>query len=144
MNPFNLKEYISINQKMSSFNNIIVKNIFYYNNKIYLTNFYKKSWRNPCPLCFFSNLESHLKGLTNIKQYNFQTLLDIIYEKNPNFSVEAKLERYDYIPVINAIQMEFVSENKNREIDKVKSISLENYNVRYDYAYHSRGCDCYE
>lgn len=33
--------------------NIIHKFVFYYNYCFYFTNYFKKEWHNPCPLCFF-------------------------------------------------------------------------------------------
>lgn len=141
LNPFNQQEYEKINTLIYN-KDLLVKNMFFYNNSIYISNYAKKSWLNPCPLCFFSILESRLRGVINQNNYNFQTIIDIIYTKNPKFRIEAELENYDYIPILYTLIMQF--NNLESNIDEIFEIDLDTYRINCDYAYHWEVCDCYE
>jgi len=61
LNPFNLKYYIELVNIIKE-KNVLSRFAFYYNNRIFISNYYKKEWYNPCPLCFFGNIESSLRG----------------------------------------------------------------------------------
>lgn len=52
LNPFDLKTMNELTEEIKK-KDLLVKFIFAYNNKIYFSNFYKKSWCNPCRCCFF-------------------------------------------------------------------------------------------
>lgn len=141
LNPFNQKEYEKLNVVLYD-KDLLLKNMFFYNNSIYISNYTKKSWLNPCPLCFFSILESRLRGVMNQNNYNFQTIIDIIYSKNPRFKIEAELNSYDYIPVFYTLILQF--NNLKSSIDEIYEINLDTYKISCDYAYHWEVCDCYE
>lgn len=143
LNPFNLEEYETINKIIIN-KNKIVQNIFYYNNSIYISNLYKKEWANPCPLCFFSILESKLRGIINEENWNFQTIVDLIYTKSPKFKIEAKLSIHDYMPVCFILLKYLENIDLENRFDAIYEIELEKYKISTDYCYHWEVCDCYE
>lgn len=140
-NPFDLKIYENLNSSLYA-KNLPIKNIFFYNNSLYVSNFSKKSWCNPCPICYFSILESRLRGIINQNNYNFQTLIDLIYLKKPKFSIGAKLDTIDYIPIFYTLLLQF--NNLENSIDEIFEIALDTHKINSDYAYHWEVCDCYE
>lgn len=84
LNPFELKEMEKIVEIVKN-KDVMCKFAFSYNNKIYISNFYKKSWYNPCPLCFFYEIESQLRGEQGENNINFQTIIDLLYAENVLF-----------------------------------------------------------
>lgn len=145
MNPFIYKKNFEINRFFINMD-AIIKNIFYYNNSLYVTNYYNKNWYNPCPLCFFANLESNLRGTINNTNLNYQVLIDIIYSKKANFPIEAKLQNYDYITLIYILlhQFNMFTECKNEIINEINQIVISKNLVIKDAAYYWEECDCYE
>lgn len=145
LNPFLYKDFLNIDAYLKK-KDILNKFIIYYNHSIYISNFYKFDWHVPCPKCFFSNLESHLRGNQISEKINFQLLIDLIYEKKVNFPICAKIECYDLISTIYILQYQ-LSALYNKEsyiINELSEISLKNNSVVKDNAVYWEICDCYE
>lgn len=143
LNPFDLKTMNELTEEIKK-KDLLVKFIFAYNNKIYFSNFYKKSWCNPCPMCFFYELESQLRGENSEDQISFQTMIDVLYEQKAQFSVHLPLDSIDYIHIICLLSKYFNKEIKSYYYDEVLELDLADYKVSEDTAYHWGYCDCYE
>lgn len=126
--------------------NLLSKFIFYYNYSIYISNFYKKDWHIPCPKCFFSNLENHLRGNQITDKMNFQLLIDLIYRKKTIFPIETKLYNYDFMLLMYLLQSQFSSLNarENYVLFELCEIALQTNTLTKDQAVYWEICDCYE
>ena len=142
-NPFNLDKMNQIDL-FAKKKNILVKFIFPYNNKIYFTNFYKKSWYNPCPMCFFYMLESQLRGETEENNINFQTLLDLLYAQKAIFDIHLPLDSSVYLQIIYHLARYLRNMPDDNKLDEVLEICLKDFSVNRDIACHWGYCDCYE
>lgn len=143
-NPFNLKNYIRIVDTLKE-KGVIIKTVFFYNHSIYISNYYKKTWGNPCPKCFFYSLETQLRGTINSNNINFQTIIDMIYEENALFNIEAKLEPIDYLKPLEILLFDIrYDSNPNVFINKAYEINIKNGTINQDFSYHWELCDCYE
>jgi McbB family protein len=145
LDPFIYNDFICLDKYMKE-QNIITKFVFYYNYSLYITNFYKYSWHTPCPKCFLSNLESHLRGSQYTDGLNFQLLIDLIYKKNLNFPVSADISSYDLLSLMFFLKkqlLEFES-NENYVVNELCEISLENNQTVKDNSVYWEMCDCYE
>ena len=143
LNPFKFQEYEEI-VEIGNNENTILKIIFSYNHHAYISNYYKKDWMNPCPRCFFSELESQIRGEITNNTTNFQTIIDILYSKSENFSVEYPLTKKDYISIIYVLMRNMNSNLEHCDIDEVLSINLKDNSISKDIAYHWGYYDCYE
>lgn len=145
LNPFLYKEYLKIDLYLKT-KNVINKFIIYYNHSLYISNFYKFDWHVPCPKCFFSNLENHLRGNQITEKINFQLLIDLIYEKKVNFPISANIEYYDLISTIYILQYQLSAlyNKENFIINELVEISLESNSITKDNAVYWEICDCYE
>ncbi|MCL2249526.1 MAG: McbB family protein [Oscillospiraceae bacterium] len=123
-----------------------VKVIFYYNHSIYMSNFHKKKWYNPCPKCFFYVIEAQLRGASKSHgSVNFQTLIDILYLHETNFKIECILNPLRLLGVMNELLNQITSPNNiNSFVNIVHEFSLESSYENSDYSYHFEMCDCYE
>ncbi|GEK35598.1 McbB family protein [Kurthia sibirica] len=145
LNPFNLNHLKEILEVIRNYENLICKVVFPYNNSIYISNYYSKKWNNPCPICFISSLEAQLRGNINGDlTWNFQMIMDLIYEEKLEFEYDGLLEEKDYIPVINILLRDMLNNKLSSNIDKVYKISLRDYFIDTDIAYYWEVCDCYE
>ncbi|HHD1613185.1 TPA: McbB family protein [Enterococcus faecalis] len=143
LKAFNFKEYENI-VNIAKEKNVVIKIIFSYNHHIYFSNFYKREWYNPCPICFFSELESQLRGEITSDTANFQTIIDLLYTKSQNFAIEYPLQKDDYFTIVYTIMRNLDSDLMKCDLDEVLSIDLNNHLVSKDIAYHWGYCDCYE
>lgn len=145
MNPFNLKQFLKINEYLND-RNVLNKFIFYYNSSLYITNYHKKEWYNPCSICFFSNLESKLRGPINNININYQLLIDLIYKKKSNFNIQIELQNYEFINLMQVLLYEFnlFRTNNNSIVNQVTQINLIDNQVITDEAYYWEECECYE
>lgn len=143
LNPFHWKKYEEITE-LAKKTNVIVKMIFSYNHHTYLSNFYKNEWMNPCPMCFFSELESQLRGEVTENSLNFQTIIDLLYSKSEKFNIEYPLDRKNYIAIIYTLMKNLNPNLENCDLDEVLSINLTDCSINKDIAYHWGYCDCYE
>lgn len=142
-NPFSIKMLEEITELIKE-KNIISKIIFSYNNKLYFTNFYKKDWFNPCPLCFFYELESQLRGENSENHINFQTIIDVLYAKHGMFEMELPMNKSVYLQVVYLLSQYLVPDLNENKIDEVLELDLRELSVAKDIAYHWGYCDCYE
>lgn len=143
LNPFNYHLMTSLISKFQK-ENILVRVCFYYNNKFYLSNYYKREWYNPCPLCFFAHLESCLRSES--KHYNttsFQTILDLIYSKKPMFNIQNLFTNYAALSVVQSI-LRGIENIDNKDIIGIIAIDINSNTLVYEQALHWELCDCYE
>ena len=145
LDPFIYSDFICLDKHIKE-KNIITKFIFYYNYSLYITNFYKYDWHTPCPKCFLSNLESHLRGSQFTEGLNFQLLIDLIYKKSLKFPVSAEISSYDLVSLMFFLkkQISDFESNKNYVINELCEISLENNQTVKDSSVYWEMCDCYE
>ena len=145
LNPFELGEFKNVVDKFKE-TGCVVKFIFYYNNSIYISNYYKPEWKNPCPKCFFYSLEAQLRSYGQNPEYlNFQTLVDMFSAKEIKFKSEALLKPHNFIGVMDALFNQFKNINNfNAIVNEVWEISVETTYTNTDYCYHFDMCDCYE
>ncbi len=141
LNPFSQELLERLTEKIK-LSNITAQCIFTYNNKVYFSNIYKKDWYNPCPLCFFSELEAQLRNGAGDNNMSFQTLLDIFYEKEGCFTSKLPLNSQDYYMIIANIIKRTCSSRIN--VNVVFELDLNDYSTKEDVAYHWGYCDCYE
>lgn len=143
LNPFHYKYYIKLVNIVRD-NNILSRFGFYYEQRIFLSNYYKQEWYNPCPLCFFGNVESSLRGNSKVlNTVSFQTLLDLIYKKEPGFEIENIFTNYSISIFVNTLLNDLDIVN-NSQINNVKYIDFSKNIVLTDQAIHWELCDCYE
>ena len=143
LNPFNISLYTQISDIFHS-NNVIYRMAFYYNNYIYLSNYHKKEWVNPCPICFYTSVISSLKAKYNSsKSVSFQSLLQIIYKRHPEFNVENKFNNYTIKDLVSLIldQLKIIN---SFSINKTYNIDILNNIISEDESEHWELCDCYE
>lgn len=140
--PFVLQEYNKLVDELRVFN-IPIMTSFCYNNKFYISNLYKLNWCNPCPKCFFSNLETSLRAYGNMQNSpSFQTIVDLIYSYDCNFKIEFPINKKDVIHVISEI-IKILNTDVNVLANRIVEIDL-NGNISYDVPTHWEVCDCFE
>ncbi|NEW63121.1 McbB family protein [Granulicatella sp. zg-ZJ] len=141
--PFNFKKLQDICSVLNN-RNIQFTIVFPYNSKFYITNLYKKEWCNPCPRCFFSNLECSLRGFSKMyDMINFQSIIDMIYFENTLFEIETPINKVDFLVIINEI-CKFFKRDINYLANTVIEIDINDYTVKYDTCMHWELCDCCE
>lgn len=143
LNPFHYKYYTELINIIRD-NNILSRFGFYYEHRIFLSNYYKQEWYNPCPLCFFGNVESSLRGNSKLlNTVSFQNLLDLIYKKEPGFEVENTFNNYSILTFVDTLLKDLDIDN-NSQINNVQYIDFNKNIVLSDQAIHWELCDCYE
>jgi McbB family protein len=145
LNPFSLGKFEKLVDSVSV-HNCIVKVAFYYNHSLYLSNYHKPSWKNPCPKCFFYSLEAQLRSENKIEgSYNFQTLVDILYLKEIKFDFACVLKPYHLLGMMNTMLYQLDNPNEiNSFANSVHDFKPGTHLFNADYAYHWEMCDCYE
>lgn len=143
LNPFNYRHYIELVNFVKECN-VVSRFAFYYNHSIFLSNYYKKEWYNPCPICFFGNVESSLRGASKASNtVSFQTLLDLIYKKDPKFEIKNNFTNYSILTLVNTL-LDELNYIDNTHINDVKYIDFNRNIVMSDQSMHWELCDCYE
>lgn len=143
LNPFNYSTMIKINERLRE-SNVIYRIAFYYQHRIYISNYHMRDWHNPCPLCFYANLESNLRGKSKVMNtVSFQTMLDLIYSKNPAFELVNKFTCFSIMGLVNVL-LEDVKVQCNQQINRNFSIDYNNNIIFSDEAIYWNMCDCYE
>ena len=142
LNPFKFDYLVEI-YKIVREKDIICKFIFSYNNRIYFSNYHRKTWYNPCPLCFFYSIESTLRGEDN-GEVSFQTIIDLFYAKNIRFEINLPLTQSAYLHIVYLLTKYLLNTSDTYLIDEVAELNLQDGSVRKDIAYHWGYCDCYE
>ena len=116
---------------------------FVYNSKIYISNLYQKDWYNPCPKCFFANIESNLRAYAQYEDgYSFQTIVDIIYSKESRFELNAPISKGLLVTLLSEV-FKMRLNDYNVLSARVKEIDF-NGNIKYDIATNFELCDCFE
>lgn len=140
LNPFDYHLFLESNTLMKN-KNLKMVYCFAYNSKFYITNIFKKEWHNPCPKCFFSQLEASLRSKNkNSDIITFQTIVDLIYSKNIKFSPELPLTKANILGLIQCVS-KFDNMNMEENSTQVITVDLNGY-VEYDQAIHWELCDC--
>ncbi len=143
LSSFNFTTYTEIANKLRE-KNIIHKFVFYYNYHFYFSNYFKKEWHNPCPLCFFCHLEGSLRAESKLRQRtSFQNLMDLIYTKTSYFNTEIVLNNYKILKLISEISNDINNLN-DYNIKMIKKLNAYNFNTDYDISTHWEPCVCNE
>lgn len=144
MNPFNYKKFVNI-VDITFEKKILTKYIIYYNYSIYILNFNSKKINNPCPKCFFLNLESSIRNIGGCKGNNFQTIIDMIYMDNVNFKIEQNLLNFEMYKIMDVLfyQINDLKNKNNYVVNEVVEIKLNNLDVIKDKSCYWELCDCY-
>ncbi len=143
LNPFNYMQYTALANLLQQ-NNVIHKFAFYYNYSFYFTNYHKADWHNPCPLCYFSQLEGSLRAQTKLSgNISFQTIIDLIYTKTTYFNTEAILDNFKIIKLIHEI-IEDITALNDYTVKLIKQLNMKTGITDYDIAIPWEGCPCHE
>jgi len=143
LNPFDLNKFEGFLDVICKYD-CIIKPMFYYNHAIYMANYHRPSWKNPCPRCFFYSLEAQLRT-GNYSSVTFQTLIDMLYIREVKFDLEAILSPHHLLGVMNVLFSQLNSvQSFNSFVSAVHDFKLESITVNMDYSYHWELCDCYE
>lgn len=143
LNPFKYEDYYRINKILANMN-VVYRFAFYYEHNIFISNYYKQEWNNPCPLCFFANLVSTLKSNSYfLEVIPFQTILELIYEVNPGFKIETILTKDIILNIINLLNNTKKVEN-NFDVNKTYMYDYKNNIIMEDRSLFWDLCDCYE
>lgn len=145
-NPFDYHFFLEICNYLSSMNVRYLVS-FTYNSKYYLTNIHKKDWYNPCPKCFVAHLISSLRAKSKINNTTtFQTIIDIIYNKNISYDIYLPVSNINILAVIGKL-LSFSNRKTALTIDdlsnEIVSVTLDG-EIDYDQAIHWEICDCLE
>ena len=140
LNPFNYKNFVELYLILKE-SNIMFQVIFYYNNFFYLSNYYKSEWKNPCPCCFFSKIESELRAESQMGINTFQTIMDLIYKREPMFETETILQPYHILPLVSIIKKQISCFDESL-LKIVNSLDISTARVTTDVAIHWELCDC--
>ncbi len=140
--PFDYIDFVNINDQLQH-SNIPYMFCFSYNSHIYISNIHKQDWYNPCPKCFFSQLETSIRGYgDNTANTTFQSIVDLLYTRKIKFDPDLPVTYRNIIYLTEKI-LSLDKQNIERESTKVTSIDL-NGNVSSDEAVHWELCDCFE
>ncbi len=143
LNPFNYAQYTKLANILREIN-LIHKFVFYYNYSFYFTNYYKAEWYNPCPLCYFSQLEGSLRSYSKLNNnISFQTIVDLIYTKTTYFETECILNNFKSVKLINVI-IEDITSLDDYTIKLVKQLNMKDFKIDYDIAIPWEVCVCHE
>ncbi|MQQ29130.1 McbB family protein [Streptococcus mitis] len=140
--PFDYSDFLKIVNIMSE-KDVMCAFVFSYNNSLYLTNIYKKTWYNPCPKCFFAHLEASLRSYSRATgTVTFQTVIDLLYNNKVKYSPT--------LPLTSVLTLEILSELFKIEKTDLNELSSrivqvnEETGISYDCAIHWELCDCFE
>lgn len=129
-------------------NDLISKNIpflisFFYNSSFYITNLFKKSWYNPCPKCFYANLQASLRCYDKMSNsISFQTVVDILFSKSSEFVLNTPINKEYYIHYLSEI-LKILNRDFQQNSKRIVQIGL-NGETHYDVPIHFELCDCFE
>ena len=146
LNPFDYHFFLEICDYFSSMNVRYLVS-FTYNSKYYFTNIHKKDWYNPCPKCFIAHLISSLRAKSKVNNITtFQTIIDIIYNKNISYDIYLPVSNINTLAVIAKL-LSFSNHKTALSIDdlsnEIVSVNLDG-DIDYDQAIHWEICDCLE
>ncbi len=142
LNPFDYREFVKLSELLNECN-VLYQIIFYYNKGFYFSNYFKKEWNAPCPICFFERIESELRAESQAGINSFQMIIDLIYYKKTTFKTEIVLSSYMIIPILNLI-IKQISNIDEQLIKLVNYIDLNTQIVSTDIATCWELCECNE
>lgn len=140
LNPFNYKVYCMLVEKIMKYDSIF-QLIFYYNSKFYFSNYYRTVLKNPCPICFFSKIESELRAEAKIHLNSYQIIIDLIYRKKSMFETYLKMKRNIALPIINLVNNQ-INNIGNNSFKNVNSLDIKTGKIETDIAIHWELCEC--
>lgn len=142
--PFDYNTFLQLNDYLHK-NNFMYVFSFSYNSKIYITNIHKRDWYNPCPKCFFSQLEASLRAYNrNTSEMTFQSIVDLVYSKKISFNPDLPLTNRNILNfMFNLFTFDTKEEDINNLANRIIELNLYSTTV-YDQAVHWELCDCFE
>lgn len=140
LNPFDYIHFKSICNKLWN-SNCYFGFVIAYNSSYYITNICKKEWHNPCPQCFFMQLEAGLRAYQqNSSEITFQTIIDLIYNNKMEYYPELPVNNYNVLSLtFNLLDLL----NADVNILSKRIVEIKNNNVYYDQATHCELCECF-
>ena len=142
LNPFDYKDFVAICDRLKALNTYVTI-CFAYNSMFYISNLYKNEWYNPCPKCYFAHLETSLRSKSKIStKATFQTIVDLIYNKECSFQVCLPTTKKNILPLITEIML-YSKNDLNYLANRVAKVELMG-EVTYDQCNHWELCDCFE
>lgn len=142
LNPFNYKKFVYLVNKLKD-KDVMFQIVFYYNRGFYFSNYFKKEWNTPCPICFFSKIESELRAEAMAGIDSFQTVMDLIYYRKEYFENKIELENHMIVPMIYMI-IKQIRSGDEQLIKFVNYININTYSVKTDIATYWELCECNE
>ena len=140
LNPFDYNMFVKSNDLLRK-RNLKVVYCIGYNSKFYITNIFKREWHNPCPKCFFSQLEASLRAKNrNSHSVTFQTIVDLIYSKNIKYTPELPVSNRNVIGLVQKL-LSFDELDVERHANEIIEIDLKG-ETQYDQPIHWELCDC--
>lgn len=143
LNKFNYKYFSNLVGRLQK-ENVICKIAFFYNSRIYISNYYRKNWYSPCPICYFSHIKAMVNGHSKINaSVSYQTILELIYDIDDNYGIEYSFKNHEILKIVNVFLEDMVAFPNVNE-NEVISIDVKRNLIEYDNAVHWELCDCYE
>lgn len=149
LNPYSRKTAKKIRDKFLQNTGSYLMISYLYHNQLYIDSPYHSEWKSPCHLCQLGIIEEELRDSLN--NNNFQSFIDNLYEKEPDFQIETILSKSQILNVtttiVNRIE-QFCGINKfnymnSSEINKGIVMNLDHNYKRMDTTIHWELCDCY-
>lgn len=142
LTPFDYCEFLKLNNLLSEGNKMFAF-VISYNSSFYITNIHMKKWFNPCPKCFFSQLEASLRAYNKrTTSITFQTIVDLLYNNKINYNPTLPVNRRLVLPLILEI-LKIESCDINDTASRIVKINDED-GIIYDQAIHWELCNCFE
>jgi len=144
LNPLNIADFKQLVSTLSQ-SDCLQKLCFYYNAHLYISNLHRPSWKNPCPLCFFSNIATQLRSDNRVQSVNFQRIVDILYLDKLPIETAFVPEPYHYAQLVAMLIEQLNSANDTNYLaNHVTSIDINTGLTNTDTACHWELCNCYE
>lgn len=142
--PFDYIDFVKISDCLQR-KNVQHSISFSYNSKVYTTNIHKKEWYNPCPKCFFSQLEASLRSYNkNTSEITFQNIVDLLYSKKIFFNPDLPITiRNSLNFVYSVLNFDDLDSDINILANRIIKTNLKD-EIIYDQAIHWELCDCFE
>lgn len=130
--------------------NMLIQIGYVYNNDVFIDNFYRESWKNPCHFCNINNIRNQLRTEV-FEEVTYQHILDDIFEKDSTFKVETAFNQSQIVFLCNTLLMnvnKFINIPRNTnytgDLLNIIKLNMEDYSVVVDTAVHWELCDCYD
>jgi McbB family protein len=155
LNPYDKNLANQIRDNVQKSGDCLLLMTYIYNSRFYMDSLYNPKWKNPCHHCHMGYIESQLR-MNEYGNLSYQSLIDIIYQEDNSFKVEAPLSTIDLYNIIVLIfnhldkhvfrtkgRVLFLDESLD-EINSTTVFNLENKAISKDTSIHWELCDCYE